>query len=175
MAIPETQTPVVAIVEPTQAPTLISQVAEDSGGGGLPLEALVGGAAILVILGYVWFYFQGLLTVERYAQGFIIERCPVCQRGHLHVETRTERVLGIPQARHTVRCDECRSVLRGTGDRQWRYAVDPLENAAMYQRYNGTAVTDDTLKALDQEPLLSGNPQPRTPTSPPKFVDEDDS
>lgn len=168
-----TTTPVVAAVEPTQAPTL-APVGPADRGGGPPVEAIVGGIAILAIVGYAGLYVRGLAGVERYSTGFVINRCPVCRRGSLEVETRTERVLGIPRARHTVRCETCRSVLRGTGDRRWRYAVDPLESATMYQRFNGREIDDETLKALSQMPPESEAPQPRPPATPPTFIDEDE-
>jgi hypothetical protein len=93
----------------------------------------------------------------------------------LSVETRQERFFGIPRARRTVHCDHCRSVLRETGYRQWRYAVDPVVNQAMYERYNGQALDEDTLAKLAEKPLTGATAaKPRAPFEPPTFVDHDD-
>ena len=126
------------------------------------------------MLGYVGLYLRGLSAVDRYAQGFVTERCPVCGRGTLTVDARTERVLGIPRPRRAVRCDSCRSVLRETGARRWRYAVDRLENEAMFDRYNGREIDDQTLKSLAQQPLVPDEPHPRPPATPPTFVDDEE-
>lgn len=139
-------------------------------GGGLPMEALVGGAGLVVVLGYAGLYWMGLRGLERYAGGFVVRRCPVCNRGELHVESRQERFLGIPRARRIVRCSECRSVLREVGSRRWRYAVDPVENPALYRQYNGREIDEHTLAQLG-----SYRPAQARPTDPPPaFVDDDD-
>jgi hypothetical protein len=147
---------------------------EAGGGGGLPLEAIIGGAGLLVILLYVALYMRGAAAVERYADGFVVEHCPVCQRGTLAVETRVERAFGIPRPRHTVRCDSCRSVLRQTGNHWWRYAVDRLENPLMYNRFNGREIDDSTLELLAREPIIPTE-RAATPVTPPSFVDDDDA
>ncbi len=120
--------------------------------GGLPPELLIGGVFIVIIVGYVALYLRGITAAERYANGFIIDHCPVCERGTLHVETRNERTIGIPQSRHIIRCDTCRSVLREITPSTYRYAVDPLENQAIYKRYNGEEIT-----RRDLEDLASGS------------------
>ena len=99
-------------------------------------------------------------------------KCPVCGRGHLQVETRTERLVGIPRPRSTVRCTECRSLLRQVGNRTWRYAVDPFESPALYARYNGRSIDEETLKALRTTP---STPEVRPPTKPPTFVDDEET
>jgi hypothetical protein len=118
-----------------------------------PIEALLAGGALLVILSYVVLYWRGQAAVDRYANGFVIEKCPVCGVGHLEVETRVVRLIGIPRPRRTVRCDHCRSLLRETGNRRWRYAVDKLANLAMYDRYNGLEVDERTLQKLSDTPI----------------------
>ncbi len=141
---------------------------------GLPLEAILGGIVVLLVLLYVALYWRGALAVDRYAGGFVVEHCPVCQRGHLTVETRQERLLGIPRPRRTVRCDECRSVLRETTPRHWRYAVDPIENPDLYRRYNGQELDEQALVDLANQPAQGKrNPSPRKPAAPPDFVDDD--
>lgn len=171
---------VVAIIE-TEEPTVSSQVAVVSpddpeavsdDGGDFPVEAAIGGIGILLVLLYVGLYLRGVALVERYASGFVIEGCPVCQRGHLTVDTKVERTFGIPRPRRTVRCNECRSVLRQTGDGWWRYAVDRLENPAIYDRFNNREIDDSTLVSLGREPIRTAdNRSPQSAT----FVDDEGS
>lgn len=136
----------------------------------IPIEAFVGGGLLIAVLIYIWFYFQGLVAAGRYSDGFVIDTCPVCRRGELSVEKRPLRIMGIPGVRHTVRCDECRSILRETGTRRWRYAVDRLEDLRMYNQFNGREVTDNDLIRLDKSPLTSSSGR----TSP-TFVGVDDN
>lgn len=142
--------------------------------GGLRVtpEGVIGVLVLIVILLYVGLYWRGLAAQERFADGFLIETCPVCGRGQLTVEMRGDRVLGIPQPRATVRCSECRSVLRQVGYRRWRYAVDPFESPALYARYNARTVDETTLKSI--QPLPSRPPDVRPPSKPPAFVDDAD-
>jgi uncharacterized protein YraI len=141
---------------------------------GLPPEAVLGGIVLLLVLVYIALYWRGAVAVDRYAGGFVVERCPVCQRGHLVVDTRQERLLGIPRPRRIVRCDECRSVLRETAARRWRYAVDPIENPDLYRRYNGQEIDEQTLVDLVNQPPQTGQePIPRPPATPPDFIDDD--
>jgi hypothetical protein len=73
-----------------------------------------------------------------------------------------------------VRCDECRSVLRETTPRRWRYAVDPIENPDLYRRYNGQELDEQALIDLANQPVQGNhNPTPRPPATPPDFVDDD--
>jgi len=143
-----TSTQATGSVVSAAAPTLVPEVSQPFSGGGLPAEAIIAGIALLGILIYGFFYWRGLSTAERYANGFVIDTCPVCGRGHLIVETRQERLFGVPRVRHSVRCSECRSVLREVGEQQWRYAVDPIENPVLYEQYNGKIISDDTLVTL---------------------------
>ncbi len=142
---------------------------------GLRLEAVIGILLILLLLAYIVLYLRGLRAAERYADGFVVKSCPVCGHGKLTVETRQERLLGVPRPRHTVRCDSCRSVLRETGYRRWRYAVDPMGNVDLYKRYNGHEIDEQTLTSLPIKPIRSPNaPSPRPPASPPSFLDDDE-
>jgi len=136
----------------------------------VPLEAIVAGIILLVIFIYLIFYAQGAIAARRYADGFVIEECPVCQRGHLHLEERTSRVLGIPRTRFAVRCDECRSVLREKSPRIWYYSVDRLENPALYERYNGREITDGQLQRL-----LNHTATAPGKSKPPEFVDGEET
>jgi hypothetical protein len=136
------------------------------------MEAVVGGVLLVLVLGYVAFYWRGLTGMERYSSGFVVDHCPVCNRGTLTVENRQERLLGIPRARRTVRCSNCRSVLRETGVRRWRYAVDPLENPTLFKLYNGREVDETTLTELAGQPTASVVVRP--PSVPPSFVDDDE-
>ena len=172
-----TETAVVAVAAPTDEqppPTLIPETTPvGDGGGGIRTETVVGGIGLLAVLGYVGLYMRGLAAMDRYRAGFVVETCPVCRRGHLEVENRQERLLGIPQPRRIVRCDTCRSVLRETGDRRWRYAVDPVESQGLFERYNGHEIDDETLVELYQHPPEQVMPAPRPPSEPPRFVDHE--
>jgi hypothetical protein len=92
----------------------------------------------------------------------------------LSVENRQTRFLGIPAPRRIVRCDTCRSVLREVGSGRWRYAVDPVENAALYERYNGREIDEGQLAELINLPATR-DVTPKPPVEPPTFVDHDDS
>lgn len=161
------ESPTVAVLSLTATPAGTGVLPSD-GGTGLTVEAVVGSAALLGILVYGWFYWRGASEVDRFAQGFLIERCPVCGRGHLSVDHRSERLLGVPRSRHIVRCDECRSVLRETASRRWRYAVDPLENTELYRVYNGRELDEDQLHDLQ----AGGTSVNRLPAQPPTFLDD---
>ncbi len=152
------------------------QSAPDSGGR-FPMEGLIGVLALLAILSYIGLYLRAMAAAERYTKGFVLEQCPVCYRGQLVVEGRQERVMGIPRARHIVRCTACRSVLRETGYRRWRYAVDPLENTVVYQRYNGQEIDEEVLVLLGQQPPLAERDLAalRPPVTPPSFVEDEEN
>ncbi|MDQ7027641.1 MAG: hypothetical protein Q9P44_19020, partial [Anaerolineae bacterium] len=161
IVLPETAIPTESIVAET--------VPEDGEGGfSFPVEALIGISILFLVLGYIFLFWRGLVAADRYRDGFVIDDCPVCNRGGLTVEEKLGRLLGIPQTRRTVRCDVCRSVLRETGAGRWRYAVDRIENPTMYDRFNGKEITDDDLARLSTHPPR-GNARPTNP----EFVDED--
>ena len=133
----------------------------DSGGSSRVLWVLGG------IIGLVAFVYVGIFAIEvasqtRYREGFGLSTCPVCQSGHLYVDERRHRVLGIPRVRRTVRCDNCRSVLRYVGRRRWRYAVDGAENPGLFESHNGRVLTEQQLMAISPEYA-----------SAPEFVDDD--
>jgi hypothetical protein len=139
------------------------------------LEAIIGLLLLLLLLLYILLYWRGLAAIDRYAKGFVVNQCPVCGRGHLSVETRVERFLGIPRPRRIVRCDNCRSVLRETGARRWRYAVDPLDNPDLYRRWNGQEIDEAALIDLLQKRRAAGVTPPRPPVQLPDFTDEEES
>lgn len=143
-----------AIIVETPPELFQSEIIEETAsvsGASLSFEAIIGLVVLLVVVVYLWFYYQGLAAMSRYRAAFIIENCPICQRGELQVETRQTRILGVPIARRTVRCGECRSVLREIGTRKWRYAVDRIENADMFERLNGREISDNDLERLSKQ------------------------
>ncbi len=144
-------------------------------GSRFPIEAIIAAILLGLVFIYSLVYLRGVNAAERYKNGFVVQRCPACDRGDLSVEVKTDRLIGIPRPRRTVRCSECRSVLREVGPRRWRYAVDPMENPLLYKHYNGQEIDDATLAALAVQPLSSQPPQPRDPPAPPSFVDEENS
>lgn len=149
----------------TFAPPPSAQQPLDSGEGEpLRPELVIGSVALLAVLAYVALYWRGLTAMDRYADGFPVEICPVCGQGHLIVDTRQERVLGIPQPRFIVRCDVCRSTLRGVGYRRWRYAVDQAANPTLHNRLNGQVIDERTLAEFSR----------RAPAESPRFVDDAD-
>jgi uncharacterized protein YraI len=155
-------------------PTLTPESATGAPSGALPIELIVGTLGIVAVGGYGAFYWRGLAAGDRYKNGFIIQRCPVCHQGDLVVDVRRERTLGIPRPRHTVRCTHCRSLLREAGDRRWRYAVDKLDNPQLFNTLNGRVLDEDALRELaartEQSPIV-----PRIPPKPPQFIDDDSS
>lgn len=102
----------------------------------------------LLIGAYIVTFAVSTAALDRYKDGFIIDRCPVCGEGNLTVEERIYRIVGIPRLRRTVRCDNCRSVLREVGTRRWRYAVDATANPEMYAQHNNAVLTEQQLKSL---------------------------
>jgi hypothetical protein len=89
------------------------------------------------------------------------------------MEQRTERFLGVPRVRRTVRCANCRSTLREVGPRRWRYSIDPNANQNMFNRYNGRVLEEDFLRALPNQPHITRSTEPRDPADSPTFVDDD--
>jgi hypothetical protein len=130
----------------------------------ISLEAVVAGVILIAVAGYGAFYWRGASAVDRYADGFAVDECPVCKRGTLHVETHVGRVLGVPQPRSVVTCDNCRSVLREVGRKRWRYAVDRAANPMLYGQFNG--------RIVDEDKLVNLSVWNQTLEKPPTFEDE---
>ncbi|MFN8529423.1 MAG: hypothetical protein U0670_12485 [Anaerolineae bacterium] len=168
---PINATEIAFVVPPVNTPAPLPS--ETAPRGGLPTELWVGGGALLLALGYIGMYWRGAVGAERYADGFVIDRCPACGRGNLHVDTTVTRTLGIPRARYTVRCTACRSVLREAGTRRWRYAVDRSANPVLYDRYNNRVLDESQLPAVSQQAGVRQAPHVRTPSIPPDFVSDD--
>lgn len=153
---------------------ILSEADTRDANGSLPIELLVGLAAIAAVLGYAGLYWRGLVATERYRSGFVIRRCPVCNQGDLIVETRRERAFGIPFARHIVGCTNCRSVLREAGNRRWRYAVDRMDNPQLYQALNGKILSEDEIRVLASQARADEPVQPKIAPRPPRFLDDDE-
>jgi hypothetical protein len=122
----------------------------------------IGAAGVLLLGFYGWRYALGARNLRRYADGFAVEWCPVCRTGRLHLDEHVARVVGVPRVHRTVRCDECRSVLREMEPGVWRYAVDPVADEDFAADYNGELVDDATLIELasrSQEPEESEEPE----------------
>jgi uncharacterized protein YgiM (DUF1202 family) len=149
--LPETEIPV-STATPAPEPPLTTATATR-----FPIEAVTGIVLIAAVLGYVWLVIQGLQAARLYADEFVVDHCPVCERGNLHVESKMTRTFGIPGVRRTVRCSSCRSVLRETSRRRWRYAVDRIENPEMYTRLNGKELTDADLVRLGKQSSAAKN------------------
>jgi uncharacterized protein YraI len=134
----------------------------------LPIELIIGGVVMGLAILYILLYIRGQSTVDRYINGAPIKTCPVCGDGALTVDTRIERSLGIPNGKHLIRCNKCRSVLRETEARQWRYAVDRSANPQLYMAYNNRLLSERELLNIQSTPLPSGKPIQK-----PQFSDED--
>lgn len=118
----------------------------------MPLIAVVAASAVLLLIAlYTGTYVTQSALISQYDDHFIIEQCPTCHTGHLHLEERRYSVLGIPRARRVVRCDTCHSVLRQVGRQRWRYAVDQRANPTLYERLNGRALTEQQILELSQQ------------------------
>jgi hypothetical protein len=150
--------------------------APDSGGGAEPgsqiesgsdespsLPAVLGGGVVLVALIYAAIYGFQAASLSRYREGFPLTVCPVCHEGHLTLEERRYRILGIPNVRRVVRCDHCRSVLRQVGQHRWRYTVDHAANAELFDTFNGRVLTEERLLELAPE------------YQPPEYIEGDDT
>jgi hypothetical protein len=107
-----------------------------------------GGLAAVVLVAYIVRLMAGRRERLRYAEGFVLSSCPVCQQGHLHLEEMFSRTLGGLRARRLVRCNVCRSVLREVEPGVWRYSIDPYINSALAEEYNGKEFDAAGLLAL---------------------------
>jgi len=139
-------------------------VADDDGPAGIALTPLViVGVLAVLALAYVGTYAAQAARLDSYREGFILNRCPVCEEGNLLLEERRYRSVGIPRVRRVVRCDRCHSVLREVGRQRWRYAIDRAANPAMFDRLNGEVVTEHQLLELS----------PEYEAPPPQFIDDE--
>ena len=134
-------------------------------------EMWIGGMLLVVFLLYALVYWLGLASVDRYASGFVATECPVCHQGELHLESKDQPILGIPRVRRTVKCTECRSLLREVGNRRWRYAVDRMANSSLYDYLNGKVLDDLAIQRLSQNahPIMN-----RSNAVQPTFTEEEE-
>jgi hypothetical protein len=132
---------------------VVSTAADDVESGEGDISPLIfGGVAFLMALGvYLMIYALNSAAMDRYSTGFIIRQCPVCEEGVLEIEERPYRSLGIPRARRTVRCDNCRSILREVGRRKWRYSVDRFANPELFETTNSSVLSEADLQALTRD------------------------
>jgi len=120
----------------------------------------------LAALLYVWQWSAGRIEVRRYARGFILSICPVCQEGHIHLDEVVRKTLGIQWVRRSARCDTCRSVLRELRPGVWRYSVDAFVNPEMAERFKNRRVTTAELHELAQHVVIKpSRPEYDEPTA----------
>lgn len=114
----------------------------------------VGGGLLVALVGvYGWQRLAAGRELRRYVKGFPLEGCPVCQEGQLELDEVVRHVFGIPRVQRSVRCNVCRSVLRGLGPGQWRYTIDPYVNPALAEKYNGVELADADLPGFARQAL----------------------
>jgi len=127
--------------------------------GGIPASAqtpLFAGLSILVIggLAYFWQWSAGRNEVRRYARGFVLTICPVCQEGHIHLDEVVRSTAGVQWVRRTARCDTCNSVLRELRPGLWRYSVDAYVNPELAERFKSQRATTAELQDLARHIIL---------------------
>jgi hypothetical protein len=152
-----TETPAAAAVEvsatpePTPLPVITSPPGADLMGHLEEFWPWIGGGLVAGLIAvYLVRLAAGNREQRRYADGFVLSSCPVCQQGHLHLEETFTRTLGALRARRLVRCNVCRSVLREVEPGVWRYSIDPYINAALADEYNGQEFDAEGLLALSE-------------------------
>jgi hypothetical protein len=141
-AVPATQSPEV-VSTPTVLPTNTPLIAPSSPDiaqftpSAAPAWLLwLSGGMLVFVAGYLIRRWQGHREFVRYENGFPAKVCPACGEGHLLLEETTRSTLGVMRTKRSVRCDNCRSVLREVRPGIWRYTVDPMANPSMAQRYS---------------------------------------
>lgn len=113
-----------------------------------PVVFLGGGAFALAVI-YAGMSAQGQKAMNRYQNGFVVDRCPVCRDAGLKIECKAKKTMGITrQVRHTVRCTACNSTLREIDTGKWKYHVNEGCNPAFYRKYHNHVIDDVTLKSL---------------------------
>lgn len=116
-----------------------------------PVTTWILSGLALAAAGYGLVYALQSASLSRARNTFVLTTCPVCETGRLSPDVRRYRVLGIPRARRTIRCDTCRSVLRQVSRHHWRYAIDGAVNAELYSRLNGRIMSEDELQAISPD------------------------
>lgn len=119
----------------------------------LTYAALGLGAVTIAILSVLYGQRRsgGRRELARYADGFPIENCPVCREGVLELDEKVNGALGIISVSRSVRCNNCRSLLREIDPGVWRYNIDPYVNPQLAYKYNTQRFTDADLLMLVQE------------------------
>jgi hypothetical protein len=150
-----------AMAVTTESPSAPETPADGGSGASIPPGGIlaIGGAGVLLLGFYGWRFARGTRNLRRYANGFAVDWCPVCRTGRLHLDEHVTRVIGVPRVHRTVRCDECRSVLREMEPGVWRYAVDPVADEDFATNYNGELVDDATLIELASRPREPEEPE----------------
>lgn len=115
---------------------------------------------LLLVADGVWYFrfLQASRELKRYAGGFVITTCPVCQ-GNLQLVEQPQSRFGIPSVTRTVICGSCESKLEELAKNIWRWRVDEAGNAEVAWLYNGEVVTDDELRGI-----VDGRHTPRAKT-----------
>ncbi len=138
----------IAAISPTLAPSDV-----DVASANAPLASdssawILGALLSAPLLGYAMLYARGASSRRRYADGFVVDRCPACGQAALRVKAKRERVLGIPTARHTVVCDACGSTLREVGNGHWLYRINASVNPPLHTRWHEQVIDEKTLAEL---------------------------
>lgn len=108
-----------------------------------PWAWIAGGGVLLALILYLWRGARARRELRRYSEGFVLETCPVCRVGTLHIDRHVDYQLGVPSVRRIVRCDHCNSVVRQIRPGQWRYAVDPHANPQLAADHDDTRLMTD--------------------------------
>ena len=110
----------------------------------MPLWAwIAGGGALLALILYLWRGASARRELRRYSDGFVLDTCPVCGIGELHIDRHVDYQLGVPSVRRIVRCDHCNSIVRQIRPGRWRYAVDPHANPQLAADHDDTRLMTD--------------------------------
>ncbi|MGF1504591.1 MAG: hypothetical protein ACFB51_05570 [Anaerolineae bacterium] len=117
------------------------------------------GLLFLAILAYAVRFVAGRRERSRYADGFVLEACPVCQIGMLELDEVSRQTLGLVSTRRSVRCDTCRSVMRQIRPGTWRYNMDALFNPALADEYSGRQFSDKALLTLAEDAHANYEPE----------------
>jgi len=146
-----TATPALAVVAPTRlptvAPTALPGPAPTVQAGSTPIWVWLGGGLLLVLALYFWRWLAARRELRRYAEGFVLDACPVCQIGGLNIDRHVSYQLGVPTVRRIVRCDHCNSIIRQMRSGVWRYAVDPHANPELAANHDDMQpMTDSDLQ-----------------------------
>ena len=93
---------------------------------------------------YFWRWLVARRELRRYVDGFVLDVCPVCQVGGLHIDRHVSYQLGVPTVRRIVRCDHCNSIIRQMRPGVWRYAVDPHANPSLAANHDDVQPMTDS-------------------------------